>query len=723
MIMKSKKLICMAVAAALTLGVTLTSGCIATNNEEDVKQVVATVDITRNENFVKQYEDYASAVTEEVFVKRDLLTSFMNGGYQLAQTYGYATAFNAIKDNLVSNAVVSQYATVALLKDKVSKNELSLETFKSKTTEKDKYEYLLGGEQSEGVRRAKYELYSTLNTLLDGAEQDELDEEDGYSGSGTRTTPGGIDTLKEEHIPESYGVYTGYQGYLLSDAGEYEPLDGTTRNTRRKAYASFISSLKSNYVLTAEDTETTDVLQLSYVRDSYVSQLQQEVINAFNDMWEEQQEALINKVEDGVYTYVKDKYDGSENGSLTTQKKNYSSATTFETAMGSLSDTSFILYSPATDDTAEQDGTRGTFGYVYNILLPFSTTQNQKLTALQDFRNSDIIDESGYFAARNQLLKQITTTDQREAWFNGETDYSFNAAEYNEDKTDKLAYYDGGSADRKYLFFENNLTKTDKYEPLEKYTGLYSYNGKVSKYTDGSYRLVPVKLNIDDMLSEFAAYINYVLGTDSVQTYAGDKFGGTAYSGTNPAYYDEKSFTVENDDTQIDYSKLVYATGKVTLTASREDAFVTTSDRYKAMSAVNELQYAYTTDTGVLSQYIGYSVSAYETSYIKEFEYAAQQALRMGVGSFKVCAGDYGWHLIYVTDAFSFEGGEVYSPVWSKERVETEGTFENRFYNWIKDSTLTNEASIKRSEILKDFNTDEAVKVYEKAYKDLTELG
>ncbi|MDE7401061.1 MAG: hypothetical protein K2N17_03300 [Clostridia bacterium] len=720
--MKSKKLICMAVAAALTLGVTVTSGCIAINNEENVKQVVATVDITKNENFVKQYEDYASAVTEEVFIKRDLLTSYINGGYQLAQQYDNATIFNAIKNSLVENAVYSQYATVALLKDKVAKNELSLETFKSKTTQKDKYEYLLGGEQSEGVKKAKYELYSTLNSLLDGAEEDELDKKDGYTGSGTRSTPGGIDSLKEDHIPENYGVYTGYQGYLLSDAGEYEPLDGTSRNTRRKAYAEFIGSLKRNYVLTAEDTETTDVLKLSYVQDSYVSQLQQEVINAFNDMYEEQQEALITKVEDGVYTYVKNKYDGDD-GELITQEKSYSTAAAFESAMGSMSDTKFILYSPATDDTAEQDGTRGTFGYVYNILLPFSTTQNKKLTALQDYRNSDVIDESGYFAERNQLLKQITTTDQREAWFNGETDYSFNAAEYNEDKTDKLAYYDGGSADRKYLFFENNLTKPDKYEPLEKYTGLYSYNGKVTKNTDGSYRLIPKKLNIDDMLSEFAAYINYVLGTDSVQTYAGDMFGGTAYSGENSAYYGEKSFTVEGDDTQIDYSKLVYATGMVNLTASKEDAFVTTSDRYKAMSAVNELQYAYTTDTGVLSQYIGYSVSAYETSYIKEFEYAAQQALRMGVGSFKVCAGDYGWHLIYVTDAFTFEGGkggEVYSPVWSKERVETEGTFENRFYEWLKDSTLTNEASKKRAEVLKDFNTEEAVKVYEKAYKDLT---
>lgn len=720
--MKSKKIICTVTAAALTLGVTVAAtGCISTINEEDVKQVVATVDITKNESFVEQFDDYASAVTEKVFIKRDMLTAFMNGYYQYAQSSGYAYTFNLIKDSLVANAVVTQYATVALLKDKVEKNEISLETFKGKTSEKDKYEYLLGGEQSEGVKKAKYGLYSTLNSLLDDAEQDEIDGDEDYSGSETRATPSGIDALKDDHIPESYGVYTGYQGYLLADAGEYEPLDGTTRNTRRKAYAAFVSSLKSNYVLTSADTETTDVLKLSYVQDSYVSQLQQEVVSAFNDIYEEQQEALITNVENGVYTYVRDKYDGDVDGLLTTQTKNYSGASAFESAMSSLSDTSFILYSPATDDTVLQDdGTRGTFGYVYNILLPFSVMQNQKLTVLQDSRDSDVIDESRYFAERNQLLKQIETTDQREAWFNGETDYSFNVKEYNADRTEKLAYYDGGNADRSYLFFENNLTKTDKYEPLEKYTGLYSYNGKVSKNTDGSYRLIPEKLDIDDMLSEFAAYINYVLGTDCVETYAGDKLGGTAqYSD----YYGVEKFTVDGDDTQIDYSKLVYATGKVNLTASKEDAFVTSSDRYKAMSAVNELQYAYTTDTGVLSQYIGYSVSAYETSYIKEFEYAAQQALRMGVGSFKVCAGDYGWHLIYVTDSFSFEGGAAYTPDWSKERVEKEGTFENRFYNWVKDSALTDEISKKRAEILKDFNTEEAVKVYEKAYKDLTELG
>ena len=150
--------------------------------------------------------------------------------------------------------------------------------------------------------------------------------------------------------------------------------------------------------------------------------------------------------------------------------------------------------------------------------------------------------------------------------------------------------------------------------------------------------------------------------------------------------------------------------------------YVATSDRYKAMAAVNELQFAYTTDTGILSQYLGYSISAYETSYIKEFEYAAQQALRMGTGTFKVCAGDYGWHLIYVVDAFSFDGGEVYKPSWTKERIETEGTFENKFYEWIKESTLSNEVSTKRSEIIQLYSNDNTVTKYENAYKDLLEI-
>ncbi len=713
----SKLILCAAVAVAITMGGTMT-GCV-TMNEEDVKQTVATVNISESDAFAEQFKDYASAVTTETILKRDLISAFLNNGSSLMQQgLSYEDAFNTLNESLVQNAVVAQYATVALLKNKVEKGELNLPDFKSKGSEKEKYEYLLGGEDSLGVKRAKYNLNSSLNSILDNNERDIIKENDSneYEGSGTRSTPANVDTLNEDFVPENYNVYTGYEGYLLSGAGdEYEPLDGTNRNTRRKAYAEFVKFLENNYLLTAEDKDNTDVLNLSYVQDMYIAYLQQEVITAFNEMFEESQEDLINGVEGGVYTYVQSRYENMRDD----QKKTYTEAVSFESAMSGLSDSTFILYSPdTTKDTVEQNGTYGTYGYVYNILLPFSTKQSADLTTYQGYRDKDAndsLDDGWYFVQRNKLLKNIVTTDQRSAWFNGETDYSFNAKEKG------LDYY-GKDAGRDYLFFENNLTKSDKYEGLERYLGSYAYNGTVTENANGSYKLVAKKLSIDDMLSEFVAYINYALGADKATYNYGDALGGAA---TAEDYYSVTDYKKSGDDEELDYSKLVYATGKVDLADSLADEkmFVKDGARYKAMAAVNELQYAYTTDTGVLSQYIGYSVSAYETSFIKEFEYAAQQALRMGVGAFKVCAGDYGWHLIYVTDTFSFNGGETYSPEFTEANVTLEGTFENRFYNWLKDANLSNEAGIKRAEILRSFNNEETVKKFKDAYKDLTEIG
>lgn len=713
----SKLILCAAVAVAITMGGTMT-GCV-TMNEEDVKQTVATVNISESDAFAEQFKDYASAVTTETILKRDLIAAFLNNGSSLIQQgASYEAAFNTINEGLVQNAVVTQYATAALLKNKVEKGELSLSDFKSKDSEKGKYEYLLGGEDSLGVKRAKYNLNSSLNTLLDSNEKSYIKKTDSseYEGSGARSTPANVDKLNEDFVPENYNVYTGYEGYLLSGAGdEYEPLDGTNRNTRRKAYAAFVKYLETNYLLTAEDKDNTDILSLSYVQDMYIAYLQQEVISEFNEMFEKAQEDLINSVEGGVYTYVKSRYESIRDD----QKKTYTESTSFESALSSLSDSTFILYSPdTTKDTVEQDGTYGTYGYVYNILLPFSTKQSADLTTYQGYRDKDAndkLDDSWYFVQRNKLLKNIVTTDQRSAWFNGETDYSFNAKEAG------LDYY-GKDAGRDYLFFENNLTKGDKYEGLERYLGTYAYNGTVTENANGSYKLVAKKLSIDDMLSEFVAYINYALGSDKAAYNYGDALGGAA---TAEDYYSVTDYKKSGDNEELDYSKLVYATGKVDLADSLADEkmFVKDGARYKAMAAVNELQYAYTTDTGVLSQYIGYSVSAYETSFIKEFEYAAQQALRMGVGAFKVCAGDYGWHLIYVTDSFSFNGGETYSPEFTEANITLEGTFENRFFNWLKDSNLSNETGIKRAEILRSFNNEDTVTKYEDAYKDLTEIG
>ncbi len=711
--LKSKLIAIAAVAVAITMGASV-AGCV-TLNEKDIKQTVSTVCLADSEDFKTEFGDYAEAVGSSAILKRDLIVAFLNTGSTYVNSYGYtyAQTFDLLSEALVENAAVTQYATAYLLQEKAKKGDIDLSSYNACGTEAEKFEYLLGAD-SDGVRSARYSVNSSLNSMLDNYEQTFIKESTGetYTGTDTRTTPTNVDTLKDDYIPENYNVYTGYEGYLLADAGDdYEPLDNTNRSTRRKAYSSFINYLRNNYLLSDDDADCMDIWKLSYVEELYVAQLQQQIITEFSDLFEEEKEAVITSVENGEYVYIKNKYEKI----LAEQAASYDETSAFETAMDNLSSTSFVLYSPdTTTDTDEQDGTYGTYGYVYNILLPFSDKQSDKLTELQYYRdNSDAVTDSVYFADRNLLLKQITTTDQRSAWFNGTTDYSFDASET------ELEYF-GKDSGRKYLFFENNLTKTDKYEALEKYDGRYSYNGVVKENADGSYTLIPAKLTIDDMLEEFVAYVNYVLGDGTANYSYGDVYGGTA---TKESYYAVTDFTKDGDEDEIDYSKLVYATGMVTLSdLSAGNAFVTDGDRYKALSAVNELQYAYTTDTGILSKYIGYSVSAYSTSYIKEFEYAAQQALRMGVGAFKVCAGDYGWHLIYVTDTFECKGGAKYTPNFSKDNVEKEGTFENLFYEWIKDSELTSEATLKRSEIIRVYVNDDTVTTDENVYSDLSAL-
>lgn len=722
--MKSKMLVCGALAAALTMSVVF-SGCgNATRNREDMNQVIATVDISNSANLESEgLSSYVSAIESSTdIIKRDLVASYYNVGYSYVQS-GMDTAqvFELLVDALTTTSVVVQYSTLKLISMKVQEGDgFSFDSYidtLGKEGEIAALEYLLKGEtqesedgESDRVLLAKYTLYSSINSSLDSLEESIIDEKDGTSSStDTRTTPVGADVESEDYLPLNsdgtlnYGIYTGYAGYELGDCGAYsdDAVEGTTKSTRRLAYASFISSLKANF-LVGDDEDARDVLAISYINEEYLSQLQQQVINEYYERYEEEQEKLIDSVDsDGVYTFLAERYQRD----FDDQSVANSSHDDFESSMSSLSDTSFILYAPATDGT---DG--GTYGYIYNILLPFSEAQNVNI----DNTNTT----AAYYYSRKAILDDIVATDQRSAWFNGAEDYSFDASQSDID------YY-GKAEGRDYLFFENNLTDTERYADLEKYDGRYSYNGSVSENEDGSYSLIPAKLTVDDVLSELESYVEYVMGGDTVTINKLDSYNVADYTD----YYTEDTKDLPDRLKQIDYSKFVYATGKVdlgvtSLSSFLTDMFVKDSAAYKAMSAVNELQYAYTTDTAVLSDYIGYAVSAYDTDYIPEFEYAAQAAVDEGAGTIYVCAGDYGWHIIYVTATFDTAGGAVYGDDvnWTAEYVLKEGTFQNLYYNWIKDSTLSDVTSARRSVINQQFGGDDNVTTYEDTYKDLLGL-
>ena len=722
--MKSKLLVCGAIAAAITMSVALPA-CV-TRDEEDLNQVIATVDITKSENLEAEgLSEYASAISSENITKRDLIAAYYNTASSLSSSYSTSEIFELLVNTLTNTSVVVQYATLSLIKDKVAEDASFLSEYQALSSDVEKYELLLEGEtstnddggESDRVMLAQYALYSSINSSLDSQEESIINGDDQTSeATETRTTPGGAGEEVENFLPLNddgtlnYNIYTGYTGdgysYLLEDSGAYadDALEGSTRSTRRLAYAQFITSLRDNYLL-SEEEDVRDIMSVSYIQEEYLSQLQQQAINEYYERYQAEQEALIESVdENGVYTFLQNHYLSD----LTDQTVSNSTASAFETSMSSLSDTSFILYAPATEGT---DG--GTYGYVYNILLPFSASQSV---------NIDSSDTSAqYYFERKDILTGITAIDQRSAWFNGATDYSFDASQSDID------YY-GKNDGRDYLFFEDNLTKPDRYASLDKYAGLYSYNGRVSENTDGTYNLVPNKVDIDGFLTELENYVEYIMGGDTVSIQKEDSYNVSSYTD----YYTEETADLEDESQRkIDYSRFVYATGKVDVGLDDTDLssflstmFVEDSAAYKAMSAVNELQFAYTTDTSILSNYIGYSISAYETSYIPEFEYAAQTAISEGAGTIYVCAGDYGWHVIYVTATFDTAGGAVYGEdiAWTADEVLTEGTFQNLYYTWIKDSTLTNVTTNRRSVINERFGGDSTITKYEDAYRDLLEI-
>jgi hypothetical protein len=147
--------------------------------------------------------------------------------------------------------------------------------------------------------------------------------------------------------------------------------------------------------------------------------------------------------------------------------------------------------------------------------------------------------------------------------------------------------------------------------------------------------------------------------------------------------------------------------------------------------------FAYSTDPGCLNTYYGYSVSPYGTKFVKEFEYAAQEAVKGGVGTYVVCATDYGWHIIFAS--YVFEGGEVYPVADCKicedkdectgyhheeavGETKVEGSFSNLFYESLKSTVANTTSTEVQNNVLNRYNNDDSVTLYKDRYQDLLDL-
>ncbi len=667
-----------AITLATVMGCGIFAGCdlMTQDSQKDLNQEIATVDLTKSEDFSVggKYADYKEAISGTSISKRDLVVSFMSNGQNYYNAYGsYALTFNALCNDLVNDQVHLQYAKVYFFE----KGTHTPEGYAAATAGIDdevKREiaglaYFLDDDE---IAKAEYDVKVSFNNQLDSYEHSYYikdHDHDEESTTASRTTPTGVNTANDDYYDVNYNIYTGDASVAL---GSYEKVHGSTVFTRKKAYNRLLSDLRNNSLIQkGEDTSKIENLSyyLSQKKLSYQNALYNKMTKAFED------EALVSLTND----YLATEYDAT----LENQKRNFANASTLSTALDSVSESSFVLTAP--------EG----YGFVINILLPFSQTQKDVLEGMP-------VDEKGNrFGAREELLASIKATDQRGVWITESEDYAY----------EPTSAYNGGNLNRTYAFFEDSLKGTAvdvEYEQLKNYVGKYTYNGKVTEKEDETFVVSPNRITVEDFLTEMKNYMEYLFAEAGERvTVTGAKnanYGGTYYKA----------------DGTTDYDSFVYYKGKIDLGGyDASDIFLQGSKENLAYSVINELSFAYNTDTAGLNGYLGYAITAGKTSYVSEFEYAAQELVKEGAGSYSVVATDYGWHVMYCTLSYHGIDNPVYS--FDKTLVEEEGTFSNLWAEAYKAELASTYASNKKTRIITSY-AEACSTVYSERFADLTGL-
>ena len=377
--MKNKHLIKKAGAMLLAFGLTLgATGCdfIVADSVKDLNQRVAKVEITA---MLEKDASFSETVKNEVATlisnnelsssipKRDLVASFMSTGYTYVNSYGmsYEDTFNTLMDGLANRKIMTQYAVAHYIKNRPT-DALSFEDFKvrelgaASEDEKaliEKYPEVLtmkyyltnyGKTDKESMKpyfEAVYSLQKSLNSTLDSAEKEYIKATGSdHTHDESRTMPTNVNTEKEDYLPLKqgvdgmhldYGVYTGRN--TLDSCGVYKKITDSSTSSRMSAYNSLLANLQG-YGLIKKNENTSDITKLEYYYMELSSTLGQALINKYYEALEDE---AIADLKANDYAYVLGKYDEI----LESQRNAYTEKpTTFEGALDSLSDTSFMLY-------------------------------------------------------------------------------------------------------------------------------------------------------------------------------------------------------------------------------------------------------------------------------------------------------------------------------------------------------------------------------------------
>ncbi len=352
--MKKRIFAILSVIMALIIGVSISGGCnlVTTNNERDLEQVVATVQIDE------------SAEKEEI-KKKEMVMAYLNYGYYQYQGSSQEVVFTNILNDLVNTRILVQNAMLSF-----DKGEAPFNTIVKNANISDKFDparYLT----EEDVKEIEYNVKKAMNDFI--ASYEEV-EEAGVSDTLTTTARTAPKNAKnDDSVTEEYKL-----NYKI-DSGENNP-------KRRTAYLKVIEMLDTNGLL---GEYSGDITTTTYYKNNVKNQQESKLIEKYEECIKnaERRKITFQVLETNyaeMYNKQKDKYTAS--------------ASDFSSALSGASASNPVVYSPYSG-----------YGYVYNLLLGASDTQTaliENLEGSQDEKN----------LARKQILEGITVKDLRSSW-------------------------------------------------------------------------------------------------------------------------------------------------------------------------------------------------------------------------------------------------------------------------------------------------------------------
>ncbi len=572
------KIISLIVAMLIGVGA---SGCnlITTDTEKDMNRVVATVNVTR----------------EETITKRDMVMQYMNYGYYYVNYYGYTVeqVYEMILDSLLQNKILTQYVEKEF-NDNPAKYGITIDNTKTGV------EKFLKVDEENGINdiiESEYAAYKAVNDLLDSFAHDHENEETKQD-----TIIGEVRTVPTNAANEVVELTLAQKSAYVKKY-EKEGFDVNSTAERRKAYNKVVDLL-DGYALLGDFNG--DLAKTTYFKDNLKTNKENYMVKYLEDYIKNSIVSSLSYENDIKPLYV-DKYNA--------QKE--MSNTEFVTALGSASATEPVLVS-----------NKGTYGYVYNILLGASTKQTDDIAKIKT-DNKNVTNEK-FAEERASILSSTVIKDLRSSWI--QSGYDFDGTKFTGDYT---------------------LVK----DPANS----LPFNGTAVKIKD------EVKDEFD-VVTEKAKYgVSKVNELDlagfisMVESYIGGTF-------TNANYTD-----VEFSNYNVPYAKTL--SGEVS--------------EYNAK--IEELLFAYSTDPGSLNKYKGYLIKppvdgADSEEFVKTFGDAGRELISKGSG-YVVVASDYGYHLMFYSETlnvnYDFASLDDYLDTLSIDK--TEATWADYFANQLKD--------------------------------------